>query len=486
MQLKNHIGNIYIVIAKVNDARNWFVVLFMTYRGKKQVYLCLLAVIIAALVITVPGGACPTSTTPAMISCPTHGSPRPVPAWYSCAWGYRKAITIDHARVPGSQTNFWVLISLPSDPGLSEKAQPSGNYILFTAADGTTKLPHRIESYRSSTGALVAWVNIPSVSRRSDTVIYMYYSNPGASNQQNPAALRDPRFAGARHMKSPFTFSRRGPEQKAPSQCVCIPRPTTTPTPTPTPTPSPTPTPTPIPFSCPDTAESLVTPDGTTAGCVAVSNDAVNLSVTFTANPSVPSESVDWAWGYLPSEIPDNGVPNPADFPYRYTFTNGQQSYQSPGVDISEDTNPNSDVTSLVLSAHALTQSGEDAWADPPLDYFNYPIETVSFAFQPDPSTGQLPGGASQTITVTAYDRLNEPIPGLLLTFSSNFGSFPNGGQLTTGVTGSNGQVNVTVSSSVAGTATLTAWTDYNNNGILDPPEWTSSSMITWLPASTP
>ena len=120
---------------------------------------------------------------------PTTHPPEPGGSLVPLHWQYRKAITIDHSKVPGTQLSFPVLISLASDSGLSAKAQASGNDILFTAADGTTKIPHQIESYKSSTGALVAWVNVPILSSSYNTVIYMYYGNPGAANQQNAASV---------------------------------------------------------------------------------------------------------------------------------------------------------------------------------------------------------------------------------------------------------------------------------------------------------
>jgi PKD repeat protein len=108
----------------------------------------------------------------------------PNPPW-KCVWGYRKNITIDKARVSGTLSNFPVLISLASDADLQAHAQSNGNDILFTASDGTTQLPHEIEKYTSSTGALVAWVKVPSVQSSANTTIYMYYGNSTVANQQN-------------------------------------------------------------------------------------------------------------------------------------------------------------------------------------------------------------------------------------------------------------------------------------------------------------
>ena len=50
-----------------------------------------------------------------------------------------------------------------------------GTDILFTAADGLTKLNHEIETYNAATGQLSAWVQIPTLSAPADTVIYVYY-----------------------------------------------------------------------------------------------------------------------------------------------------------------------------------------------------------------------------------------------------------------------------------------------------------------------
>jgi hypothetical protein len=68
---------------------------------------------------------------------------------YSMSWQYHKKIMIDHTEVPNTdQSNFPVLISLSAAAGLSAHAQRSGNDILFTSNDGTTKmeLPKSIRS----------------------------------------------------------------------------------------------------------------------------------------------------------------------------------------------------------------------------------------------------------------------------------------------------------------------------------------------------
>jgi hypothetical protein len=123
-------------------------------------------------------------------------------AWYNPAWSSRKPITIDRTKVgAGGVTNFPVLISRTTDTDLQSKAQADGDDILFTSADGTTKLSHEIEKYVSGTGELVAWVKVPSVSASADTVLYMYYGNDGATSQQDATNVWDSNFKGVWHLK---------------------------------------------------------------------------------------------------------------------------------------------------------------------------------------------------------------------------------------------------------------------------------------------
>lgn len=104
--------------------------------------------------------------------------------WYNSSWSYRKAITIDHTKVPNTdQSSFPVLISLASDSDLKARARTDGFDILFTSSDGSTKLPSERALYTNSTGQYIAWVNVPTVSHTTDTIIYMYYGNSSACDQ---------------------------------------------------------------------------------------------------------------------------------------------------------------------------------------------------------------------------------------------------------------------------------------------------------------
>jgi PKD repeat protein len=124
----------------------------------------------------------------------------PSPPWY-CGWSYRKNITIDKSKVPSDQTNFPVFINLASDADLSARARSDGYDILFTSSDGTTKLSHEIETYTSGTGALVAWVKVPTLTSSANTSIYMYYGCATATNQQDRTNVWDADFRGVWHLK---------------------------------------------------------------------------------------------------------------------------------------------------------------------------------------------------------------------------------------------------------------------------------------------
>ena len=115
----------------------------------------------------------------------------------SAAGSYYKTITINPGQVPSTQTSFPLLISLSGDSDLISHANPSGSDIYFTASTGTTQYPYEIEKYESSTGTLVAWVKVPSLSDSTSLKIW-YGGSGGGSN--NPTNTWDSSFKGVWHM----------------------------------------------------------------------------------------------------------------------------------------------------------------------------------------------------------------------------------------------------------------------------------------------
>ncbi len=134
--------------------------------------------------------------------------------WYNTAWTNRKAITIHHSQVSGTSSlvNFPVLVSV-TDANLATVAnggnvgKPDGSDILFTASDGATELAYEMESYNGSTGQVIAWVNVPALSPAADTVLYVYYGNPAAANQQNAAGVWNSNYEGVWHLPNGSVLS---------------------------------------------------------------------------------------------------------------------------------------------------------------------------------------------------------------------------------------------------------------------------------------
>lgn len=144
-----------------------------------------------------------------------RGGPSPASNWYaSSGWDYRKKITINPQYVAGGNTNFPMLFSR-TDPDLRDTtggghvASSTGGDILFTSSDGATKIPHEIEYYASTTGQLIAWVNVPFVSSTSTRDIYIYYGNDTIplANQENKTGTWDANYKGVWHLPNGTTLT---------------------------------------------------------------------------------------------------------------------------------------------------------------------------------------------------------------------------------------------------------------------------------------
>ncbi|RLS75286.1 MAG: DUF2341 domain-containing protein, partial [Planctomycetota bacterium] len=135
-------------------------------------------------------------------------------AWYNANWNYRQTVTINESMVTGTSnlSNFAVLVSV-TDPGLKTTAnggnvgQADGGDFVFTSSDGTTKLDYQIESYDATTGTLLAWVEVPTLSYNVNTSLYLYYGNAAAANQWNAAGTWETNYKGVWHLGSDYLDS---------------------------------------------------------------------------------------------------------------------------------------------------------------------------------------------------------------------------------------------------------------------------------------
>jgi hypothetical protein len=121
-------------------------------------------------------------------------------AWWNSNWLYKKEITINHNLVDGNMADFPVLINI-TDTDLRDYAQSNGDDIAFVDSTETTQFNHEIEYWDNTTGKLVAWVNVTSLSSSSDTSIYMYYGNDDCGNQEDITNVWESNYQGVWHFK---------------------------------------------------------------------------------------------------------------------------------------------------------------------------------------------------------------------------------------------------------------------------------------------
>jgi hypothetical protein len=103
---------------------------------------------------------------------------------------YRQLIALNHAKVSGGSdlSTYPVLVSLTESAlktvGNGGYIQNSNGYDMkFTDASGSP-LNFEVEQYNGSTGQLIAWVNVPTLSASADTQIYLYFDNSSISTFQ--------------------------------------------------------------------------------------------------------------------------------------------------------------------------------------------------------------------------------------------------------------------------------------------------------------
>jgi len=108
-------------------------------------------------------------------------------------YSHYKNITLHYEYIEEAQADFPIWIYNKSDD-LKDTAhggciQPDGDDIMFYLTDNTTKLDHEIEFYNGTTGELGCWVSMPNIYATTDSYLLMYYGNPSATYQQDPAAV---------------------------------------------------------------------------------------------------------------------------------------------------------------------------------------------------------------------------------------------------------------------------------------------------------
>lgn len=140
-------------------------------------------------------------------------------AWAACpntgnGYSYCASITIDNTKVSGSanHTNFPVLIADTYDgtggepdlrvTGSGGNVQNSSGWDIRFETPAGVQLDHELEAYTSTTGAIVAWVEVPDLDYNDDTVIWIYYGKSGlGASEEDVEGTWDSNFKAVHHLK---------------------------------------------------------------------------------------------------------------------------------------------------------------------------------------------------------------------------------------------------------------------------------------------
>ena len=134
--------------------------------------------------------------------------------WYDLDYKFRRTITIASTSIATTSDSFPVAVRL-SDTDLRQVSHggsvesPDGYDIIYVAEDDATLLAYEYESYSSTTGELVHWVNT-SVSSTTGATFNLYYGKTGATDTSDPPAVWPDYFKAVYHLAEDPTNSADG------------------------------------------------------------------------------------------------------------------------------------------------------------------------------------------------------------------------------------------------------------------------------------
>lgn len=115
--------------------------------------------------------------------------------------GYTHRRRIDLLSPAEPLANFGLLVQLESDADLKLVADPSGDSIKFTLADGVTLTPWESELYDADEGTLAAWVRVPQM--RAGEALYLYYGSDAPPDEPTQPTWDDSIYSLVMHFADP-------------------------------------------------------------------------------------------------------------------------------------------------------------------------------------------------------------------------------------------------------------------------------------------
>ncbi len=120
---------------------------------------------------------------------------------------YARTLTLSHTLVPNTdQANFPFLFSgtygfLATTANGGGVQNANGYDIVFaTDSAGANKLNFEREYYNPATGQVIYWIQIPTLSHTSDTVIYLLYGNSSVTDQSNQSGTWTSNYKAVWHL----------------------------------------------------------------------------------------------------------------------------------------------------------------------------------------------------------------------------------------------------------------------------------------------
>jgi len=105
-------------------------------------------------------------------------------------WANRVKILVNHNDIDANLSYFPVLINISGSSGINDddltaifdELGANRKKIAITTSDGTTQCYVEIEKWDNLNEEAWLWVNVPSISSDSDSVLYLYYDSNQSDN----------------------------------------------------------------------------------------------------------------------------------------------------------------------------------------------------------------------------------------------------------------------------------------------------------------
>ncbi len=121
-------------------------------------------------------------------------------SWFNPSYSHRLTLTINKEHIGEELTDFPILVRLTSDQThLFNTSRDDGHDLVFTDKNNQ-KLSHELESFDKQNNEATIWVKVPTLKPTEDTVLYLYYGNPTAEDNQNTTDVWSNGYKGVWHM----------------------------------------------------------------------------------------------------------------------------------------------------------------------------------------------------------------------------------------------------------------------------------------------